>query len=56
MDGRPNRGTSAFTHFALRGLNGAADADGNRRVTAAELIAYVTPRVSDRVRDNRGSR
>ena len=52
----PEWGTSCFTHFALTGLNGAADADGNRRVTATELVAYVTPRVSDWVRDNRGAR
>jgi hypothetical protein len=52
----PEWGTSAFLHFALMGLNGSADADGNRRVTAGELVAFVTPRVSDWVRDNRGAR
>ena len=52
----PEWGTSAFAHFALAGLNGGADADGNKRVTASELIAYVTPRVSDWARDNRGAR
>ena len=40
----------------MRGLNGDADTDGNKRVTAGELVAYVTPRVSDWARDNRGAR
>jgi hypothetical protein len=31
---------SVFTHFLLSGLRGAADADGDRRVTLAELYAY----------------
>ncbi len=52
----PEWGASAFAHFAMRGLNGDADADGNKRVTAGELIAYVTPRVSDWARDHRGAR
>ena len=52
----PEWGTSAFAHFALAGLNGAADADGNKRITVGELVSYVTPRVSDWVRDNRGAR
>jgi hypothetical protein len=52
----PEWGTSSFAHFVLRGLNGEADADGNRRVTAGELVEYVTPRVSEWARDNRGSR
>lgn len=52
----PEWGTSAFMHFAMAGLNGEADADRNRRVTASELISFVTPRVSAWARDNRGSR
>ena len=52
----PEWGASAFTHFAMRGLNGDADTDGNKRVTAGELVAYVTPRVSEWARDNRGAR
>jgi hypothetical protein len=31
---------AVFTHFLLSGLRGAADADGDRRVTFAELYAY----------------
>jgi len=52
----PEWGTSAFMHYAMAGLNGSADADGNQRVTAGELVSYVTPRVSDWARDNRGAR
>jgi uncharacterized caspase-like protein len=35
-------GHGAFTCFLLKGLDGAADADGDKRVTVAELIAYVS--------------
>ncbi|MBM3982442.1 MAG: hypothetical protein FJ304_19660 [Planctomycetes bacterium] len=52
----PEWGASAFMHFAMVGLNGGADLDGNKRVTAGELAAYLTPRVSDWVRDNRAAR
>jgi hypothetical protein len=31
---------AVFTHFLLSGLRGAADVDGDRRVTLAELYAY----------------
>lgn len=31
---------SVFTHFLISGLRGDADADGDRRVTLAELYAY----------------
>lgn len=31
-----------FTKYLLRGLGGAADADGNRRITASELFAFVS--------------
>ena len=30
----------------MKGLEGAADRDGNRQITAAELHAYVTERVN----------
>ncbi|MGC4121985.1 MAG: hypothetical protein QM765_46875 [Myxococcales bacterium] len=33
-------GGSIFTHFLLSGLRGAADADGDRRVSLAELHAF----------------
>ncbi|MBP3959288.1 VWA domain-containing protein [Gemmata sp. G18] len=52
----PEWGTSSFSHFAMNGLNGGADADGNKRVTAGELVAFVTSRVSDWARDHRGAR
>ncbi len=52
----PEWGTSAFSHFATNGLNGGADTDGNKRVTAGELVAFVTARVSDWARDHRGAR
>ncbi len=52
----PEWGKSAFTHFTMTGLNGSADADGNKRVTASELIAFVTPKVFEWARDNRGAR
>ncbi len=52
----PEWGTSSFTHFAMAGLNGGADADGDKRVTAGELVSFVTPRVSDWARDHRGAR
>ncbi|MBN9121562.1 MAG: caspase family protein, partial [Planctomycetes bacterium] len=52
----PEWGTSCFAHFVLAGLNGAADVDGNRRVTVGELVSYVAPQVSAWARDNRGAR
>jgi hypothetical protein len=49
-------GTSAFGHFLTDGLNGAADADGDKRITGWELVEYVRPRVRDWVRDHRAAR
>jgi hypothetical protein len=42
-----------FGHYVLEGLKGAADADGNRRVTALELFQYVSRNVQRWVKDNR---
>ncbi|MBY0514364.1 MAG: caspase family protein, partial [Gemmataceae bacterium] len=52
----PEWGTSAFAHFLTDGLNGAADADGDKRIDGDELIGYVRPRVSDWARDHRAAR
>jgi protein O-mannosyl-transferase len=38
-------GHGAFSYFVLKGLEGAADADGNKTVTASELIDYVSKQV-----------
>ncbi|QEL19440.1 vWA domain-containing protein [Limnoglobus roseus] len=37
--------STAFGHFLQTGLSGAADADGDRRVTLWELYEYLAPRV-----------
>jgi uncharacterized caspase-like protein len=39
-----------FTHYLLRGLGGAADADGNGVVTVNELYSYVQRSVSEHAR------
>jgi tetratricopeptide (TPR) repeat protein len=38
-------GHGAFSYFVLKGMGGAADADGNKTVTASELIDYVSKQV-----------
>ena len=38
-------GHGLFTYMVLKGLEGAADADDDRQITAAELHAYVADRV-----------
>jgi hypothetical protein len=48
-------GTTAFGHHLLAGLAGAADANGDRRVTAAELHRYVADRVREHVAAARGA-
>jgi tetratricopeptide (TPR) repeat protein len=40
-------GHGAFSYFVMKGMGGAADADGNKTVTAAELIDYVSKQVPD---------
>lgn len=44
-DGGPN-GHSVFTWMVLQGLDGQADLNRDRYVTASELAAFVAPRVS----------
>jgi hypothetical protein len=43
-------GEGLFTHFLMEGLGGAADADGDRQISADELIRYVRPRVGREAR------
>jgi tetratricopeptide (TPR) repeat protein len=38
-------GHGAFSYYVMKGLGGAADADGNKNVTASELIDYVNKQV-----------
>jgi tetratricopeptide (TPR) repeat protein len=38
-------GHGAFSYFVMKGMDGAADADGNKIVTASELIDYVSEQV-----------
>jgi hypothetical protein len=52
----PEWGTSAFAHYLTDGLNGAADADRDNRISGDELIDYVRPRVKDWARDHRAAR
>jgi len=40
-------GHGAFSYFVMKGMGGAADADGNKTVTASELIDYVSKQVPD---------
>jgi hypothetical protein len=43
----PPKRHGLFTYFVLDGLRGAADADGDRRITVAELERYATRRVRE---------
>ncbi len=38
-------GHGAFSYFVMKGMGGAADADGSKTVTASELIDYVSKQV-----------
>jgi len=40
-------GHGAFSYFVMKGMTGAADTDGNKTVTASELIDYVSKQVPD---------
>ncbi|MEO5926758.1 MAG: tetratricopeptide repeat protein [Bryobacteraceae bacterium] len=40
-------GHGAFSYFVLKGMEGAADKDGNKTVTASELIDYVSKQVPE---------
>jgi hypothetical protein len=44
--GLPAAKHGALSYFVMKGLEGEADANGDRRITAAELHAYVKDRVS----------
>jgi hypothetical protein len=48
-------GTSIFAHFVLEGLNGAADRNGDGRVTAAELGSHVHDKVEHWTATNRNA-
>jgi len=51
----PDVGHGVFTFCVLEGLRGAADLNGDLRVTAWELYEYVAEAVSERVRRERGA-
>ncbi len=51
----PEWGQSSFTHHLIRGLNGAADANADKRISGAELVDFVRPRVREWARDNRAA-
>ena len=51
----PEWGQSSFLHHVLNGLRGAADANGDKRISGDELVDYVSPRVQDWARDHRGA-
>ncbi len=51
----PEWGQSAFLYHVLRGLRGAADANGDKRISGAELVGFVRPRVHDWARDHRAA-
>ena len=45
--GYPEKSHGLFTYFLLKGLQGEADANGDRRVTMQELFLYVRQHVSN---------
>jgi PKD repeat protein len=51
----PDVGHGVFTFYVIEGLRGAADLNGDLRVTAWELYEYVAEAVSERVRRERGA-
>lgn len=51
----PEWGHTSFMHHVLRGLEGAADENRDKRITGAELVEFVRPRVHDWARDNRAA-
>lgn len=51
----PELGHGVFTYFVIEGLRGAADLNGDLRVTAWELYEYVARAVPERVRRERGA-
>lgn len=51
----PEWGQTSFLYHVLNGLRGAADVNGDKRITGGELVDYVSLRVQDWVRDHRGA-
>ncbi|MEN6368893.1 MAG: PKD domain-containing protein [Thermotogota bacterium] len=51
----PELGHGVFTYCVIEGLRGAADLNGDLRVTAWELYEYVARAVPERVRRERGA-
>lgn len=49
-------GHGAFSYFVMKGMGGAADKDGNKIVTASELIDYVSEQVPDATRNKQHPR
>src|SRR5581483_8386172 len=48
--------TTAFTHYLVKGLQGAADGNGDGRITARELYDYVRQKVEQWARGNKDDR
>ncbi len=48
------KGHGIFTHYMIEGLKGAADANGDKKVTSGELHAYVSQRVRKSARRAHG--
>jgi hypothetical protein len=51
----PEWGMSSFWRHVKTGLLGAADANGDKRISGLELVDYVLPRVHDWARDHRSA-
>jgi hypothetical protein len=51
----PEWGRSSFLHHVQIGLQGAADANQDKRISGAELVEYVGPRVHGWARDHRAA-
>lgn len=47
----PEKKHGLFTYFFIKGLQGAADANGDKQVTAAELETYLTENVPEKARE-----
>ena len=47
----PEKKHGLFTYFFLKGIQGAADANGDKLVTAEELENYLTDNVPDKARE-----
>jgi hypothetical protein len=47
----PEKKHGLFTFFFLKGLQGAADANGDRRITAEEMEKYLNENVPEKARE-----